>query len=257
MAVMTKDEYIESLRRLKPTAYMFGEKVENVVDNPRLRAGIEATGATYALAEDPQYRDLVVTMSPFINEPVNRFTQPPTSLPDLVARVKINRLLGTRVGTCHQRCTGLDCLSALAIVTYDTDQKNQTDYNKRFHEYLKYDQKHDLNANAGVTDDKGDRSWAPATGPIRRLRPRGGKNARASVVRGAQVPPDRLALLPRDSSCCPPGPCARTRATSPWPSRALRHQGPEPRGGALLAGHPRAGRLRPAATSTSPSTAPP
>jgi 4-hydroxybutyryl-CoA dehydratase/vinylacetyl-CoA-Delta-isomerase len=35
------------LRSLKPTAYMFGEKLTDIVDNPRLRAGIEATGATY------------------------------------------------------------------------------------------------------------------------------------------------------------------------------------------------------------------
>ena len=75
---MTKDEYIESLRKLKPTVYMFGEKVENVVDNPRLRAGIEATGATYELAEDPEYRDLIVTQSTLIDEPINRFNIPPS-----------------------------------------------------------------------------------------------------------------------------------------------------------------------------------
>ncbi len=50
MGLMTKAEYIESLRKLKPTVYMFGEKIDDVVDNPRLRAGIEATGATYELA---------------------------------------------------------------------------------------------------------------------------------------------------------------------------------------------------------------
>ena len=34
MGLMTKDEYIESLRKLKPTVYMFGEKVENVGGQP-------------------------------------------------------------------------------------------------------------------------------------------------------------------------------------------------------------------------------
>ena len=46
MGVKTKDEYIESIRQLKPTAYMGGEKIVDIVDNPRLRPGIEATGAT-------------------------------------------------------------------------------------------------------------------------------------------------------------------------------------------------------------------
>ena len=161
MGLKTKEEYIESLRQMKPTAYMFGEKITNIVDNPRLRAGIEATAATYELAEMDEYRDLLVTQSPLINEPVNRFTLPPGSIEDLVARVKINRTLGNWVGTCHQRCTGLDCLSALSIVTYDIDQKHGTNYLERFKEFLKYVQKNDLTCNAGVTDVKGDRSLGP------------------------------------------------------------------------------------------------
>ena len=161
MGIMTKAEYIESLRQMKPIAYMFGEKLTNVVDNPRIRAGIEATGATYELAELDEFRDLVVTKSPLIDESVNRFTLPPSSIEDLVARVKVNRVLANRVGTCHQRCTGLDCLSTLAISTYDVDQKYGTHYYDNFMKFLKHVQKNDLAANAGVTDVKGDRSVGP------------------------------------------------------------------------------------------------
>ncbi len=128
MGLMTKAEYIESLRKMKTTVYMFGEKIENPVDNARIRAGIEATGATYELAEDPDYRDLIVTKSTLIDEPINRFNNPPRSIEDLVARVKINRTLGQRVGTCFQRCTGQDCMCALAVATFDADRKNGTPY---------------------------------------------------------------------------------------------------------------------------------
>ena len=158
MGLKTKQAYIDSIRQMKPTAYMFGEKIDSVVDNPRLRAGIEATAATYELAQMDQYRDLLVTNSLLIEEPVNRFTLPPGSIEDLVARVKINRTLGNWVGTCHQRCTGLDCLAALSIVTYDIDQKYKTAYFDRFKEFLKHVQRNDLTCNAGVTDVKGDRS---------------------------------------------------------------------------------------------------
>jgi 4-hydroxybutyryl-CoA dehydratase / vinylacetyl-CoA-Delta-isomerase len=161
MGLKTKEEYIESLRAMRPTAYMFGERVTDVVDNPRLRAGIEATGATYEVAQMDEYRDLLVTISPLINEPVSRFTLPPSSIEDLVARVKVNRKLGNFVGTCHQRCTGLDCLSALSIVTFNIDKKHGTDYNNHFVEFLKHMQKNDLAGNAGVTDVKGDRSLSP------------------------------------------------------------------------------------------------
>ena len=136
MAVMTKEQYVESLRTMTPTVYMFGDKVDNVVDNPRLRAGIEATAATYELAGKESQKELLVTQSPLIDESVNRFTLPPGSIEDLVARVKINRMLGRYVGTCHQRCTGLDCLCALSIVTYDIDRKYQTGYFDRFKKFF-------------------------------------------------------------------------------------------------------------------------
>lgn len=108
MPLKTFEEYLETLRKLKPTVYMFGEQMKNVVDNPRIRAGINATGATYELAHNERYRNIFTTVSPLTGELVNRFTLPPNSIEDLVMRVKINRILGGYVGTCHQRCTGLD-----------------------------------------------------------------------------------------------------------------------------------------------------
>jgi 4-hydroxybutyryl-CoA dehydratase/vinylacetyl-CoA-Delta-isomerase len=188
MAVKTFVEYIDSLRKMKPTVYMFGEKVQNVVDNPRIRAGINATGATYELANSEKHRELLTTISPFINEPINRFTLPPQSIADLVARVKINRLLGSYVGTCHQRCTGLDCMSALSIVTYDIDKKYGTSYYARFLEFLKYMQKNDFTANASVTDVKGDRSLSPHEQPDKDLYLRVvEKQKDGIIVRGAKV----------------------------------------------------------------------
>jgi 4-hydroxybutyryl-CoA dehydratase/vinylacetyl-CoA-Delta-isomerase len=165
MAIKTFEQYVGSLRKMKPTVYMFGEKIENVVDNPRIRAGINATGATYELATNDKYKDLITTISPFTKEPINRFTLPPQSIEDLVARVKINRTLGGYVGTCHQRCTGLDCLCTLSIVTYDIDKKYGTHYYDRFVDFLKYVQKNDLTGNASVTDVKGDRSLGPHEQP--------------------------------------------------------------------------------------------
>ena len=79
-----------------------------------------------------------------------------------MARVKINRLLGRRVGTCFQRCTGLDCLVALSVTTYDVDQKVRHPIpSSGSLNFLKYMQKNDFTANAGVTDVKGDRNLGP------------------------------------------------------------------------------------------------
>lgn len=131
---------------------------------------------------------LMVTTSPLINEPVSRFTLPPSTVEDLVARVKVNRRVANHVGTCHQRCTGLDCLTALAIVTYDIDQKYKTEYFPRYQEFLKHMQKNDLTGNAGVTDVKGDRSLAPHEQPDKDMFIRVvEKKADGIVVRGAKA----------------------------------------------------------------------
>jgi 4-hydroxybutyryl-CoA dehydratase/vinylacetyl-CoA-Delta-isomerase len=188
MAVKTLEQYVASLRKLKPTVYMFGEKIENVVDHPRIRAGINATGATYELAQNEKYKNLVTTLSPLTGELVNRFTLPPQSIEDLVMRVKVNRILGGYVGTCHQRCTGLDCLSTLSIVTYDIDEKYGTKYNARFVEFLKYMQKNDLTANAGVTDVKGDRNFGPHEQPDKDMYLRVVDQSKEGIiVRGAKA----------------------------------------------------------------------
>ena len=76
MSVKTVDEYVASLRKLKPTAYMFGKKLENVVDNPRIRGGINSTGATYELANSEKHRDLFTTVSPFTGERINPLHPP-------------------------------------------------------------------------------------------------------------------------------------------------------------------------------------
>ena len=188
MAIKTFEQYLASLRKLKPTAYMFGEKIENVVDNPRIRAGINATGATYELANHEKYKDLMTTLSPLTGELINRFTLPPQSIEDLVARVKINRTLGGYVGTCHQRCTGLDCLCTLSIVTYDIDKKYGTHYCDRFVDFLKHVQKNDLTGNASVTDVKGDRSLGPHEQPDKDMYLRVVDQTKEGIiVRGAKV----------------------------------------------------------------------
>jgi 4-hydroxybutyryl-CoA dehydratase/vinylacetyl-CoA-Delta-isomerase len=111
MGLKTKEQYIESLRKMNPVVYMFGEKITNVVDNPRIRAGIEATAETYKVAEMPEYRDLVVTKSPLTGEestdspfrrPASKTWCARENQPDA----------GRTLRTCFQRCTGLDCLSA-------------------------------------------------------------------------------------------------------------------------------------------------
>lgn len=63
MALMTKEQYIESLRKINFNVYMFGKKVENTVDDPIIRPSLNSVAATYELAQDPRYEDLMTATS--------------------------------------------------------------------------------------------------------------------------------------------------------------------------------------------------
>ena len=99
MALMTGDQYIESIRALNMQVYMFGKKIENPVDDPILRPSLNSVRATYDLAQMPEHQDLMTAISPYTGQRVNRFTHIHQSTEDLIKKVKMQRLLGQKTAT--------------------------------------------------------------------------------------------------------------------------------------------------------------
>ncbi len=165
MAMMTAKEYEESLRKLKLQVYMFGERLENVVDNPIIRPSMNAVAKTYELAHSPEHEDLMTAVSHITGKKINRFTHIHQNVADLVKKSKMGRLLGRETGCCFQRCVGMDTLNALSIVTYNIDGKYGTGYYPRFLKYLEYIQENDLMVDGAMTDPKGHRGLSPHQQP--------------------------------------------------------------------------------------------
>jgi 4-hydroxybutyryl-CoA dehydratase/vinylacetyl-CoA-Delta-isomerase len=163
--MMTPEEYEESLRKLDLVVYMFGKRLENIVDDPILRPSMKAVAKTYELANLPEYEDIMTARSHITGKKINRFTHIHQNIEDLVKKSKMGRLLGRATGCCFQRCVGMDTLNAMSIVTYDIDEKYGTEYNKRFLKYLGYVQENDLTCDGAMTDPKGDRSLPPHKQP--------------------------------------------------------------------------------------------
>ena len=114
----TKQEYYESLRKLKLEVYMFGERVEDAVDHPIIRPSVECVAATYELAEKPENQDMMTAVSHLTGKRINRFCHVHQSVDDLVNKSKMGRGLGAYTGSCFQRCVGMDALNTLSMVTY-------------------------------------------------------------------------------------------------------------------------------------------
>lgn len=161
MPLKTPAEYIESIRKLKRTVYLFGQKIENTVDHPIIKPSLNAVAMTYALAHKEEYKDIMTAKSHITGNIINRFTHIHQSIDDLVKKSKMGRLLGSTTGCCFQRCVGMDALNALSMTTYAIDQKYNTHYYQRFLSYLHYVQENDLVCDGAMTDPKGDRSLPP------------------------------------------------------------------------------------------------
>lgn len=159
--MMTAKEYIDSLRKLNTRVYMFGEKIDNWVDHPMIRPSINCVAMTYALAQDPQYEELMTATSNLTGRKINRFSHLHQSTEDLVNKVKMQRLMGQKTASCFQRCVGMDAFNAVFSTTYEIDEKYGTNYHENFKKFLIMMQDEDLTVDGAMTDPKGDRSKAP------------------------------------------------------------------------------------------------
>jgi len=165
MPLMTAEQYEKRLRELNLVVYMFGERIENVVDHPIIRPSMAAVAKTYEMAHRPEHEDIMTATSHITGNKINRFTHIHQSVTDLVKKSKMGRLLGRETGCCFQRCVGMDALNALSIVTYNIDQASGTDYFNKFLKYLEYVQENDLTCDGAMTDPKGDRGLPPHKQP--------------------------------------------------------------------------------------------
>ena len=186
--MMTKDQYIESLRKMNLKVYLMGERIENPVDHPMIRPSMNSVAMTYELAEKEEYKDLMTATSNLTGRTINRFCHLHQSTDDLIKKVKMQRLCGQKTAACFQRCVGMDAFNAIYSTTFEIDEKYGTEYHKRFTEYLKWVQDNDLTVDGAMTDPKGDRSLGPSQQPdpdlylhIVEVRPDG------IVVRGAKA----------------------------------------------------------------------
>lgn len=162
MRIETAAQYIESLRALKPRIFYKGERIADVTSHPATAPHVRAAAMTYALAGDPEVRDLATATSHLTGRTVSRFTHIHQDVGDLIKKVKLLRVLGQKTGTCFQRCVGLDGLNATYSVTYEMDRKHGTGYHERFTRWLIHIQDANLMVTGAMTDPKGDRSKGPA-----------------------------------------------------------------------------------------------
>ncbi|MGL6113051.1 MAG: 4-hydroxyphenylacetate 3-hydroxylase family protein [Rubrivivax sp.] len=159
--LMSGADYRESLRRLRPTVYVDGCRVESVADEPSLAPGVNALAYTYDFARDLNVAPVALATQASRAKVVNRMLHVNDSAGDLLNKLEAVRLLCQETG-CAQRYLAHDALNALAQVSARIDDaKGTTEHRARFSAYLARVQDEDLSLGIAMTDAKGDRSKKP------------------------------------------------------------------------------------------------
>jgi len=159
----TSKEYKQSLKVMKPNIYKFGEQIKDVTTHPSTCRTVEGHAQIFDAAQKEEYKDILTTKSILSGKPVVRYLSILSNADDMIANVKMKRLMFNLTGTCTGgRCAGFNALNAMWAATFDMDKENGTDYHKRLKTWLKDVQERDITISGALTDPKGDRSKSPS-----------------------------------------------------------------------------------------------
>ena len=189
MALRTPEQYMAALKGMRPNVYKFGERIDDVTTHPATRRSIAGHARLFAAAHDLQTQGLVTTHSDLIGGPVSRYLSLIRSADDVVAICKMKRWAFQATGTCTGgRCVGSNALNAMWATTFETDQKQATEYHARLKAWLTEAQRRDITCCGALTDPKGDRTKSPSqqTSPDMYLRVVE-RRPDGVVVRGAKI----------------------------------------------------------------------
>jgi 4-hydroxybutyryl-CoA dehydratase / vinylacetyl-CoA-Delta-isomerase len=159
----TSKEYKESLRKMRPNIYKFGELITDVTTHAATKRSIEGHAQIFDAALKPEFKDILTTTSHLTGRPISRYLSIIQGPEDMIANVRMKRLMFNLTGTCTGgRCAGFNAINAMWATTYDMDKELGTQYHKRLHHWLQDAQQQDITLSGALTDPKGDRSKSPS-----------------------------------------------------------------------------------------------
>jgi len=161
MALGTAQQYLDRVKNHRPTVYLRGKKVEDILLNPVTKSAVDAMAKVYDLSLEDSYRTVMTATSHLTGESINRNVHINRSVDDLYNRQEMALLTSQKLGTCNYRCVGCDGFNAVAATTWEVDRDTGTKYYPRLMDYLGYVQQEDLAVSGAMTDTKGDRSKRP------------------------------------------------------------------------------------------------
>jgi 4-hydroxybutyryl-CoA dehydratase / vinylacetyl-CoA-Delta-isomerase len=166
MGIKTREDYLASLKKIRPNIYKFGELIEDVTTHPATKRTVESHCLAYDAAHDPEWEDAYTTTSVFTGEKILRWNSMMQDSEALIANMILKRQNYRRTGTCVGAvCVGWNAQNVLWAVTQEIDEAMGTNYQERLKKWILHAQEKGLTSAGALTDAKGDRSLKPSQQP--------------------------------------------------------------------------------------------
>ncbi|MBM3303325.1 MAG: 4-hydroxyphenylacetate 3-hydroxylase, partial [Deltaproteobacteria bacterium] len=136
MAFRTREQYLSTLKTMRPNIHKFGELIEDVTTHPATRRVVESHARGIDAAQDPALADIFATTSNLTGEGVHRNTSLMTSPEEMMYNSKFKRKMFHLTGTCTGGlCVGWNAFNVMWSVTSEMDKALGTDYHARVKEW--------------------------------------------------------------------------------------------------------------------------
>lgn len=164
MALKTREDYLKSLKAMRPNIYKFGKLIEDVTTDPATRRTVESHAKAFDASYDPEFTNIFTTVSS--GEKIHRWNSMMTNLEEIMCNSKLKRAMYRKTGTCAGGlCVGWNSQNVMTAVTHDVDKEFGTNYGERLKKWILYAQENALVVAGALTDAKGDRSMRPSQQP--------------------------------------------------------------------------------------------
>ena len=162
MALRTREDYLASLRGMRPNVHKFGKLIEDVTTDPATRRVVESHARGIDAAHDPETAGLFTTDNSLSGQTIHRHTSLMTSAEDMINNSRLKRHMYHITGTCSGGlCVGWNAFTVLWSVTHEMDAKLGTDYHQRLKAWGEHYQQKGLMVCGALTDAKGNRKLKP------------------------------------------------------------------------------------------------
>lgn len=179
--LMNGQQYKESLKKLRPNIYKWGELIEDVTTHPATRLHVQSVMNSYDAAFDPEKAPVFTAKSHLTGETAHRWNTLMNSAEAVMGNSLMKRAQYRVTGTCQgATCAGWTGINVLWAVTYEMDKEFGTNYHERIKKYFKHVEDNACALAGAITDAKGNRNLKPSQQPnkdsnlhVKEIRPDG------------------------------------------------------------------------------------